>query len=237
MKDYLSSTSLKSQAKGQLLGKYSVLTGTYALHAVCIAALSSAVSLFLRPSSVIGQILYLIALYLVSIFSGLFQYGETYIYLKTACNQRPVMYDLFYGFSAGSNRVAKVAAVLALIDWVASLPGMLLILVWQQLSDSYLLLPAVIAILAIAIIGVVLLLSFSQSYYLLLDFPEAAAGEVLRDSRRLMKGSKGRLFYIYLTFVPLFLIGLCTCGIGLLWLLPYLQGTKANFYLDLMRKK
>ena len=40
MKNYLSSTSLKSQAKGQLLGKYGTLAGTYAIHALCVSALS-----------------------------------------------------------------------------------------------------------------------------------------------------------------------------------------------------
>ena len=27
-----------------------------------------------------------------------------------------------------------------------------------------------------------------------------------------------------------------TCGIGFLWLMPYMQATKANFYLDLVKK-
>lgn len=46
MKNYLSSTSLKSQAKGQLLGKYGILAGTYAIHALCVSALSGITSLF-----------------------------------------------------------------------------------------------------------------------------------------------------------------------------------------------
>ena len=53
MKNYLSSTSLKSQAKGQLLGKYGTLAGTYAIHALCVSALSGITSLFLNPGSVI----------------------------------------------------------------------------------------------------------------------------------------------------------------------------------------
>ena len=52
----------------------------------------------------------------------------------------------------------------------------------------------------------------------------------------MMKGSKGRLFYIDLTFVPLMLLCVLTCGIGLLWLMPYMQATKANFYLDLVKQ-
>lgn len=87
-----------------------------------------------------------------------------------------------------------------------------------------------------AVIGMLLMLTYSQSYYLLLDFPDCSAREALRKSRDMMKGSKGRLFYIDLTFVPLMLLCVLTCGIGLLWLMPYMQATKANFYLDLVQK-
>ena len=53
---------------------------------------------------------------------------------------------------------------------------------------------------------------------------------------RLMKGNMGRLFYIEVSFIPLFLLGVLSLGIGLLWITPYLNATLANFFLDLMEQ-
>ena len=135
MKDYLSSTSLKSQAKGQLLGKYGTLAGTYGIHALCVSALSGITSLFLNPGSVIEYIIYFAVSFLISIFSGLFSYGETYIYLKTSCRQQPVLSDLFYGFKQTPDRVIRVAVVFSLISYLLNLPVFLLSLLPQETLD------------------------------------------------------------------------------------------------------
>lgn len=237
MKNYLSSTSLKSQAKGQLLGKYGILAGTYAIHALCVSALSGITSLFLNPGSVIEYIIYFAVSFLISIFSGLFSYGEAYIYLKTSCRQQPVLSDLFYGFKQTPDRIIRVAVVFSLISYLLNLPVFLLSLLPQEtLLNGYGMLLFSLLTVVCAVIGMLLMLTYSQSYYLLLDFPDCSAREALRKSRDMMKGSKGRLFYIDLTFVPLMLLCVLTCGIGLLWLMPYMQATKANFYLDLVKQ-
>lgn len=237
MKNYLSSTSLKSKAKGQLLGRYGILAGTYAIHMLCVSALSGITSLFLNPGSVIEYIIYFAVSFLISIFSGLFSYGECYIYLKTSCGQQPVLNDLFYGFKQTPDRVIRVAVIFSLISYLLNLPVFLFSLLPQDtLLNGYDMLLFSLLIVICAVIGVILMLTYSQSYYLLLDFPDYSARDALRKSRDLMKGSKGRLFYIDLTFVPLMLLCVLTCGIGFLWLMPYMQATKANFYLNLIQK-
>ena len=44
--------------------------------------------------------------------------------------------------------------------------------------------------------GTIISLQYSQSFYVCLDFPEFSAIECLRYSRKIMKGSKGRRFYL-----------------------------------------
>ena len=95
----------------------------------------------------------------------------------------------------------------------------------------------VIFYLAGTIISIYVSLMLSQVFYLMLDFPEYTASQLLKMSIRLMKGSKGRLFYIQLSFLPLILLSFLSCGIALLWIYPYMQATYANFYLDLIKKK
>ena len=50
-----------------------------------------------------------------------------------------------------------------------------------------------------------------------------------------MNGKKKQLFYVRLSFLPLFVICLLTCGIGLFWLIPYYHVTMALYYLDVMK--
>lgn len=51
-----------------------------------------------------------------------------------------------------------------------------------------------------------------------------------------MKGSKGRFFYLTVSFFPLLLLGFLSCGIAFLWLVPYMNATYAEFFLDLIKK-
>ena len=238
MNEHLSSASLKALAKGQLLGKYGTLVGAYAIHMGCVFFATICDFLFVDTTTLIGIIIYYGVSFIISLLSGLFVFGEAYIYLKLACNRQVTIGDLFYGFSNGSDKVLKVQAVLALISMILGLPNILVSYNQNALLENpYFLLISVIVILLFSTADVVISLIFSQCFYLMLDFPQYSVKEVLKGSFRVMKGSKGRLFYIDLSFIPLFLLGLCTCGIGFLWILPYYQGTRANFYLDLMKKR
>ena len=100
MNPYLSSSSLKRIAKGQLLGRYSSVIFIFLLHMLCLVSLQMLVSLVLAPTNIIKFILYYAALYLVYIVSGFFKAGEAYVYLKVASNQPVTVNDLFYCFRA-----------------------------------------------------------------------------------------------------------------------------------------
>ena len=69
--------------------------------------------------------------------------------------------------------------------------------------------------------------------YLLHDYPELGAREALRMSRELMKGHKWDLFVLQLTFLGWLILAILTCGIGLLWLTPYMYAAQGHFYQDL----
>lgn len=237
MNEHLSSASLKSLAKGQLLGKYGTAIGAYAIHLACVYFLTFSVSLLVETTSILGYIIYFIVSYIVSLLAGIFVCGEAYIYLKAACNQPIAVRDLFWGFSNCPDKILKIQAVLAGINLICNLPTLLSILVQQNPGNPYFVLLYVVAMLTGSIINVILSLMLSQCFFLILDFPQYSAKEALAKSCKVMKGNKGRLFYIDLSFIPLFLLGLCGCCIPFLWLFPYMQAVKANFYLDLMKKR
>lgn len=237
MNEHLSSAGLKSRAKGQLLGNYSTVVGVTAVYGAFSILLSLTVSVMLDTRSLLGFFLYQAAAYLVNLITGMLSFGLSFLYLKLSCGQPIFVRDLFYGFSYNSVKVLRIEAVLAGIAFVCYFPANLLMELQPQNSvNAYLLLAEAVLLIGGIAVSFWSQLTFSQSHYLLLDFPGYSPREILRLSHKLMQGNKGRLFYIYLSFVPLYLLALVGCYLPLLWILPYFQAVLANFYLDLVRK-
>ena len=74
------------------------------------------------------------------------------------------------------------------------------------------------------------MLSYVLVVPLYIDCPQTGALELLRESRILMKGNKGRYFYMELSFLGIALLGTLSCFIGLLWVIPYAEMTALEFY-------
>ena len=81
MNQYLSSVSLKSLAKGQLLGKYGTVVGILLLQLLCTAPINLAISTLIGTNSLFSIILYSIAQFLFGLFTGYFFAGQNYVYL------------------------------------------------------------------------------------------------------------------------------------------------------------
>ena len=87
------------------------------------------------------------------------------------------------------------------------------------------------------ILYVYIILLYSQAYYIMLDFPGYSTRQIMSTSRRIMKGNKGRLFYMVVTLIPYYLLAFLSCGIAMLWISPYMETSLTNFYLDLMHRE
>ena len=85
--------------------------------------------------------------------------------------------------------------------------------------------------------GIIATYSYAMTSFVLAENPEMSANEAIRESKRLMKGNKWRLFCLQLSFIGLMIIGALTLGIGLIWIIPYQQATFAAFYRDICPAK
>ena len=56
------------------------------------------------------------------------------------------------------------------------------------------------------------------------------ATEAITLSRKVMDGHKWELFVLCLSFLGWGILSIFTCGIGLLWLIPYMQTTFAEYH-------
>ena len=84
--------------------------------------------------------------------------------------------------------------------------------------------------------GIVKTYSYAMTYYIRKDHPEYTATEAITKSREMMNGYKGKLFLLELSFIGWAIIGVLCCGIGVLWVYPYMEMSKAHFYQELKNK-
>lgn len=102
---------------------------------------------------------------------------------------------------------------------------------------SIMLVSIVIGTLLFIIPGIIVGLMFSQAIYVLADNPDIGVMDALKESCNLTKGYKGDIFILILSFFGWMILAILSLGIGLLWLMPYIEVTNAELYLFLKNKK
>ena len=73
---------------------------------------------------------------------------------------------------------------------------------------------------------------YCLSPYLLYDNPNMTGKEIVELSESLMKDQRGNFFILQLSFIGWAILSLFTCGIGTLFLIPYINFAEIAFYED-----
>ena len=89
--------------------------------------------------------------------------------------------------------------------------------------------------LLLLIPGCIKAYSYAMTPYILKDNPEMKNNAAIEESMRIMNGHKLELFLLDLSFIGWALLSFLTCGIGFLWLAPYMNMARVNFYEDLKK--
>lgn len=80
--------------------------------------------------------------------------------------------------------------------------------------------------------GIVKAYEYALVPYILAENPEAASKEAFERSAQLMHGNKWRLFKLEFSFIGWGILALFTCGIGFMFLAPYVSAAMAEFYAE-----
>ncbi|MCD8039430.1 MAG: DUF975 family protein [Lachnospiraceae bacterium] len=252
---YKSRAELKYLARAQMSGRFGLLIGAVLIPALIsffVTQLSSVVSV----TSAAGYTVNYVIAFIIQIILSVMQVGASLIYLKSACSMPSQMNDLLHGYKNNLTDALKLGFLFTLIDSICLIPCDIMNM--QLLNTTDLMLPeitesttinemmefyniyysilmsyyslAICCILAAFLIKLV----FMPAYYLMLDFPDRSVMSILKTSAEVMRGNKLRYLTLQISFIPLLLLSMLTCGIALIWVLPYMHMTSANFYLDIM---
>lgn len=107
------------------------------------------------------------------------------------------------------------------------------ILVTCVLMGALVSVAAVVTIFLLCIPAIILGMYYGMVPFLLRDYKELTWRETLRTSREMMRGHVWQYFCLQMSFIGWIILAILTCGIGLIWLQPYIIATEAAFYDDL----
>lgn len=152
-----------------------------------------------------STILFIIITLVSLIVSSVMSMGVCRLSLNYAYDDKqPAFTDIFSGF----NVILKVIGLFILLGIIIAV-GMILLI----------------------IPGIIFTYMFSQAYFILADDNSKSIIQCLKESAGMMKGYKFKYFVLLLSFLGWIILGVIPLGIGLLWVVPYMNVTVASFYL------
>jgi len=89
--------------------------------------------------------------------------------------------------------------------------------------------------LLLVVPGIIAYYRYYMAKYIMAEDTSVGVMEAIRRSKEMMKGYKGKLFVLQLSFIGWALLCGLTLGIGYLWLVPYMRSTETAFYLELSK--
>ncbi len=135
--------------------------------------------------------------------------GQSRFYLQNRLKQGD-MGTLFSGFQAGYLNVVKVVF----------------------LKNLYIFLWSLLFIIP----GIIKTYEYYMVEYILAENPHMDSARALEISREMTQGQKLDIFLLGLSFIGWSILSLMSCGIGFLFLMPYMQATFAELYTALRQK-
>ena len=132
------------------------------------------------------------------------------VYLKMSRGPEPVSIgDFFAGFA----------------HWFRAIRAALWRRLWTYLWTLLFIIP-----------GIVKAIAYSQTDYIVAEFPHVPVTQALDISKKITQGYKADLFVLHLSFVGWNLLCVFTFGIASLWVMPYQTMTYINAYHGLMKR-
>ncbi len=86
--------------------------------------------------------------------------------------------------------------------------------------------------LLLVIPGIIAAFQYAMVYFIIADDEDCGPLEAINRSREMMKGNKWKFFCLNLRFIGWSILAAIPCGLGFLWLVPYMQTSFAKFYED-----
>lgn len=176
---------------------------------------------------------YLVMELLITLYQWVMLFGYAAYALGLARRTGPGYRTLLEGFAhLGKALLVSFLTALFASLWgmVATLPGVIVLTIGAASGSNGLVALGVLLVLCGAVVEVVVTYRYRLVVYFLLDNPDMGALAAITASKQAMRGHKGELFVLDLSFLGWAILSVFTLGILSLWVTPYSWASEANFY-------
>ena len=242
-------SELKKQAREAMAGRCGTLVGATAINLFLTFSCSLIPTLIFSGTTLYDIIFLNLTLFLFSLLLSLFQAGYLKICLSTLRGEPISVGDMLYAFYHHPDQYVLMFLIIngisSVIALISSIPG------FQYLSSpsAELTLGTALSIdaelsslmnvyvykLIGSLVSTLVLVPFSLSTFVMNDAPGIGPIQAIRQSFVLMKKNFFRYILLLLSFLGLEILASCSCAIGFLWVMPYMQITMAAFYQERKR--
>ncbi len=224
---------LKQQAKDTLRGRWGIAIGMVLVYVLIMGALNFIANFI----PFVGSVLLLI-------ISVPLSFGFVGQLLKFSRKEQAGVVDFF---TIGFNNFGKAWSIFGytflklvgyIIAYVVCTIAMVGLMVAAANAESVAMLAIGMAIIGLAFLIIYIMLIMKTYLFVLTeyignDITDMPAKEVVNKSAELMQGHRFEFFVLQLSFIGWAILAVLTCGIGFLWLEPYMQVTTIKFYENL----
>lgn len=251
----VTSKELKKRAKQKLKGNYGICVGVQLI----VGAVMSIIMIMVFFATLIGVILstggkpgsggnmteYIIiitvvgiAMVLMLVLISLFTPGMIKMFLNISDKEPAKIADLLFGFKNKPHKFIGLNFIIFLLMIVWAIPYYVVLVVAAITNFIPVMVVLLIITYLLLLAGIMITsLYVSQAIFIFVEEPDKGVFQCIRESAELMKGNKGSLFYINLSFMGMIILGYLSFGIGYLWIIPYMYATLTEYYKELKPKK
>lgn len=226
---------IKAKARKRLHGNYSIAIAALIIYSI-VSGLFSSTSVLIsnRYMDIFFNILVM----------GLLYEGFLSIFIKIARGKQTEAMDLFrktdlFWKTAAVTIVLSLFVVLCVAMGTISGRSLFVFISYQTdisvALSSFMIIVGSLLVLSIMAFFVVMMIYFSQVYYVLYENPNMPVFSIFGRSMDLVEEHKLEYLLFNLSFIGWIILGMFTCGILYLWLVPYMQVSEALFYDELKK--
>lgn len=227
---------IKCYARCVLNGQHAVLAGITLL-LTALNLILSYLALMASPSGtgILSILIYFGCSIVVNMIYYILLAGLYRIYLDICSNHPYRWTDVFSMFTEHPEPVAIYSVLQFIVTWIFMqiafwwLEVVLNLLFYGEVSMSNVLFATAVLVLA-AVLFAALEISFSMTLFVHANNPDLSFRDMMKESWSLMSGMRLRYLSMMLSFIGMYLLGLLSFGIGLLFVNPYVYTTSGYFY-------
>lgn len=227
---------IKANARGRLQGQYMQVIFVTISYFLFVLFLEACNEMFNHDTSILSFSIGIIASYIISAINMKYKISLHGYFLELASGKTPNMNTVFAGFIKDGGSKTYLAMILALLQQICYFPAYIMVFIFDSSNSLHLLLYAGSLALGI-ILNIIIDIRLLPASFLVNDIRNITHIKCLLTALWLTKKKGYKIFLLKLSFVPLYLLGFLSCGVGLLFVYPYMVTSDACLYLSLCSTK